>query len=219
MPKFSGTGYQTPAPSPRTSDPFLLGDPAISTPAPCFRLRSLSFQLALPSDPGVGDPDSLLPWNVGIQPLGLPATQIQQSGAPSHFPSDPRLGPQLLLPARPRRMVQGLASPHPNPEITRVLVSSFCLRSALSSCLPGPTMGRPSPAAVWIWMLLLLLLESQAGEGAQKASVEHVSLGEHCDGGYVGACGGLWGDEKCEMTCGSSCGVSRGWRPGTRGSR
>lgn len=128
------------------------------------------------------------------------------------------LGPQLLLPARPRRMVQDLASPHPNPEITRVLVSSFLLRSALSSCLPGPTMGRPSPAAVWIWMLLLLLSESRAGEGAQKASVEHMSLGEHRDGGYVGACGGLWGDGKCEMTCGSSCGVSRGWRPGTRGS-
>lgn len=92
MPKFSGTGYQTPVPYPRASAPFLLGDPAISTPAPCSpRLRSLSSQLALPSDSGVGDPDCLLPWNVGIQPLGLPATQIQQSGAPSHSSSEPRL--------------------------------------------------------------------------------------------------------------------------------
>ena len=80
-----------PCSSPRTSDPFFLGDPATSSPAPCSPARgSLSSQLGLPSDPGVRDPDSLPPWNVGIQPHGLPATQTQQSGAPFHS-SDLRL--------------------------------------------------------------------------------------------------------------------------------
>lgn len=90
MPQFSDTGIRPRAPAvpgPRTpiSDPFLLQDLGIWTPAPTSpRLRNLNAKSPLPSDPGVWDSNSPIPGNVGIQ-LPPPLLRLRNLGSAPFF--------------------------------------------------------------------------------------------------------------------------------------